>query len=167
MRAFLAQIDRGSKVFLRVAALLSFLSLTSASCSSNSVTNSADNPEAVHIKKVAALIKEFEKAHDGNPPTDIDQLKSWAVQNGQAQDNDFLSTRDKEPYVISTSGGVKPKKGSSLIVHEAKGKNSMLFMANSGSGGANEISEAGLGYMTGQSFKSARPGAKGMPQQNR
>jgi len=148
-------------------ALCTFLLLGGPGCSRSSVTNSPDNPEAVHIRKVAALIPKFEKAHEGNPPTDIEQLKSWAVQNGQGEDNDFLSTRDKEPYAISTSGGIKPTKGSSLIVHEAKGKNGMLFMANSNSGGANEISEAGLGYMTGQSFKMARPGARGTPQPNR
>jgi hypothetical protein len=114
----------------------------------------ADNPEAGHIKNVAALIHEFATAHQGNSPANLDQLKSWALQNGKADDKDFLSTRDQEPYVMAANS----KKGSKPIIHEAQGKNGMKFMVNTGSGLTSEISDQGLEYMTGQSFKSARQG---------
>jgi hypothetical protein len=118
----------------------------------------ADTPEATHIKKVAALIPEFTAAHQGMPPADIDQLKTWAVQNGKAEDRDFVSTRDSEPYGIAVTGGGKPKKGSGEIVHETKGKNGMIFMANAGGTTASEISEQGLGYLTGGMYKSPLTG---------
>jgi len=124
----------------------------------------ADSPEAAHIKNVAALIHEYGIAHQGNSPANLDQLKSWAVQNGKAEDKDFLSTRDQKPYVIAANS----KKGSKPIIHEDQGKNGMKFMVNTGSGLTSEISDQGLEYMTGQSFKSARQGVKGpMPPMNR
>jgi hypothetical protein len=136
---------RTLRLFWRTVTFFALIVLGGTGCSSSSGSSS----EAPHIQKVAALIPEFTKAHQGTPPANIEELKSWAVQNGKAEDKDFLSTRDMEPYVIAVTGGGKAKKGSNPMVHEAKGKNGMLFMVNSGTGQVSEISHQGLGYMTG------------------
>src|SRR5438067_7994843 len=98
--------SNSGKGLIGTATLFAFFLLSAAGCGGSSNPN--ENPEAAHIKKVAALIPEYATAHEGNPPADIEQLKSWAVQNGKAEDKDFLSTRDKEPYVIAVTGGGKP-----------------------------------------------------------
>lgn len=131
----------------RYTTFFAFLLLPVLGCNSSSAP--PENAEAAHIKKAAAFIPEFATANNGIPPADIEELKKWAVENGKATDKDFVSTRDGEPYVIKVTGGGKPKKGSNPIVHEAKGKNGMKYMVNSGAGVANEISDQGLGYMTG------------------
>jgi hypothetical protein len=146
MTAYLFRAFGKSETSLvRTATLFTFFLLVGAGCGSSS--GPAGSTEGGHIKKVAALIPEFAAAHEGIPPANIEELKSWCVENGKAEDKDFLSTRDKEPYVVVVYDGGKPKKGTTPFVHEATGKNGMKFMVNGGA--VTEISEQGLGYMTG------------------
>jgi len=125
------------------------LALGGAGCSSSSSSTSAQDPEAVHIKKVADLILESMKAHEQMPPADIEGLKAWAIKEGKAEDKDFLSTRDKEPYVILYPGSGKPKKGSPPILLEAKGKGGLRYMVKVGSEPPHPVEEQALNYMTG------------------
>jgi hypothetical protein len=115
----------------------------------------ASDPEVAHIVKVAELVKEYETAK-GIPPESIEQLKTWALKEGKAQDSEFVSTRDKEAYVLEVSGGGKPMKGSQMMVHEATGKNKKKFMAMGGSSVATEKDDAYFGYMGGGLVKDSK-----------
>ncbi len=120
------------------------------------------DPEAAHLVKVSDLVKEFEGAHQGNPPGDIEELKKWAINEGKAVESDFISTRDKQSYEIVVSpGGGKPKKGSSLSIREAEGKNGSKFMSTPGTGVATQLNENVFKYMGGEGMKAAKP--KGGP----
>jgi hypothetical protein len=124
----------------------------------------SQSPEAVHIVKVSDLVEEFKTAHQNNPPADLEELKSWALKEGKAQESDFESTRDKQPYELALSAGTgKPKKGSQLSVREATGKNGMRFMSTSGSGTASEMSENVFKYMGGEALKANVPKTGGPP----
>src|SRR5438128_1487064 len=91
-----------SKIFLKPVTFLLFLAMT-AGCGSGSGGGSRD-PEAVHLDKVGSLLTEYRSDHKGNAPTKLDDLKKWAIDNGKAQESDFVSTRDKEAYVLKTIG---------------------------------------------------------------
>jgi hypothetical protein len=53
-------------------------------------------------------------------------VRDWAVKEGKASEDDFVSTRDKEPYVIAfTTRG--------LVIHEQDGKNGKCYMLSMGS----------------------------------
>jgi hypothetical protein len=125
-----------------------FFAVGGAGCSSSS-SRPLDDPEAAHMKKVADLILESKNAHEGMPPADIEELKAWATKEGKAEDKDFLSTRDKEPYVILYAGGAKPKKGLNPILLEAKGKDGLKYMVNVGSELPHPANDQYLQYMTG------------------
>jgi hypothetical protein len=124
------------------------LALGGAGCGSSSKT-SAEDPEAIHLKKVADLIEESMKAHQQMPPADIEELKSWAIKEGKAEDKDFLSTRDKESYVILYPGSGKPKKGALPILLEAKGKDGLKYMVKVGSEAPHPANDQYLQYSTG------------------
>jgi hypothetical protein len=76
-----------------------------------------------HIKKVADLAIQFrsDTAHKGKVPKDLDELKAWAVKAGKAEEADFNSTRDNEPYVLIPSG-------MEVIVHEKTGQDGRKWM---------------------------------------
>ncbi len=111
-----------------------------------------ESPEAAHIGKIAQLITEFKSANSGNNPKNLDELKNWAVKNGKGDDPDFVSTRDKEPYVIEhqamSRGGATAASRGPLIVHEAKGKNGMKFVVGGAAPIGSEMSDEGLHYLT-------------------
>jgi hypothetical protein len=145
---------------LRTALVVSFCLLFLVSgligCKGGGPGSQGKDPEEAHIVKVAGLIKDYEDAHNGVGPGDLDQLKDWALKEGKAQDNDFVSTRDKQPYEISVPGG-KPKKGVQVSVREAKGKNGLKFMASSGSTAATEMSQGFFNYTSGETVKKSKP----------
>ena len=115
-----------------------------------------ESPEAGHIGKVGQLATEFKNVNSGNNPKNIDELKSWAVKNGKAEDSDFVSTRDHEPYMLdaqfmSRGGGTAAKTMASkgpLIIHEATGKNGKKFVVQGVAPQGSEMSEEGLKYLT-------------------
>jgi hypothetical protein len=136
--------------------LIGLLALASggSGCSGGKNPSSTD-PEAAHIIKVAELVKEYETAKD-IPPGSIEELKTWALKEGKAQDSDFVSTRDKEAYVLEVSGGGKPKKGSQIIVHEATGMSRKKYNSVAGSGVATEKPDSYFGYLSGESAKDVK-----------
>jgi hypothetical protein len=117
----------------------------------------SEPPEAAHIGKVGQLATEFKNANSGNNPKNIDELKSWAEKNGKAEDSDFVSTRDHEPYVLdaqfmSRGGGTAvartmASKGP-LIIHEATGKNGKKFVVQGVAPQGSEMNDDGLKYLT-------------------
>jgi len=89
-------------------------------CSKSSSGTSSD-PEATHLNKVVELSEEFKKANNGKAPADLNELRTWAVNNGKAQDADFNSTRDKEPYVLRRAG-------NDVVIGEATGKDHKKYI---------------------------------------
>ena len=125
-----------------------------AGCGGGASKGSRD-PEAIHLDKVGSLLTEYRSEHKGTAPAKLEDLKKWAIDNGKAQDSDFVSTRDKEPYVFQTMGS-----GGHLMVREATGKKAGKFVIISNSSGtapAEEMSESRLSY----SFGGGPPGGRG------
>ena len=108
--------------------------------------------EAAHLNKIGAICEEYKQAKKVYPTT-LDELKSWAVENGKAQESDFKSTRDNEFYVLEPMGmmGSPKTKGGPVIIREATGKNGLKFVyAQTAGAKASEMGAASLGYLTGQ-----------------
>jgi hypothetical protein len=118
----------------------------------------SQSPEAAHIGKVGQLITDFKAANRGTNPKNLNELKTWAVKNGKAEDVDFVSTRDNEPYVLEpqamSRGGMAststlamaPK--TPVILHEATGKNGKKFVVQGLAMEGSEMSDEGLKYLT-------------------
>jgi hypothetical protein len=126
--------------------------------------------EAEHIGKVGVLIGQFQAANAGNNPKNIDELQAWAIKNGKAEEQDFISTRDHEPYVIEPMAmmrGGQPGPATDMgamasklpvILHEAKGKNGRKFVVQGSASQGNEMDEDGLKYLTkGRSGINTKP----------
>src|SRR5712692_3723269 len=96
--AYLKRFRQGADIVGAVRFSVLFLAATLVGCGGGA--GSTTSAEAEHIGKVGALIGEFKSANSGNNPKNIEQLKEWAIQNGKAEEKDFVSTRDNEPYVI-------------------------------------------------------------------
>jgi len=131
------------------------LALLAAGCAAGQPKGPAKDPEAVHIEKVAQLANhEYPDAHHGKRPKDLNELKSWAVKEGKADEADFKSTRDDQPYALANG-----------IVHEQTGVNGKLFAVPPGATAANEMDSMGIQYMGGGSGmpKAGRQGMPGPP----
>ncbi len=130
--------------------------LIGAGCGGGASRGSRD-PEAGHLDKVGSLLTEYRSERKGNAPAKMDDLKKWAIDNGKAQDSDFVSTRDKEPYVLQAVGT-----GGTVLIREATGKNGVKFVilsSSSATAPAEEMSESRLSY----SFGGAPPPGGGPP----
>ena len=83
-------------------------------------------------------------------------MKDWAIKNGKAEESDFVSTRDKEPYIIEPMGmtrmqgmDVGPMASKlPMIIHETAGKNGMKFVVQGSATLGSEMSDEGLKYLT-------------------
>ncbi len=118
-----------------------------AGCGGGASKGSRD-PEANHLDKVGSLLSEYRSEHKGTAPAKMDDFKKWAIDNGKAQDSDFVSTRDKESYVLQPIGSG----GANVMVREATGKNGSKYVIISNSQGtapAEEMSETRLSYSFG------------------
>jgi hypothetical protein len=135
--------------------LTGFLALLAAGCGAGKPGGPKEDPEATHLSKVAQLLKEYETSKKKSPKS-VDELKAWAIKEGKADEPDFKSTRDDQPYVM-TNG----------ILHEASGKDGQMFMVTPGGTAANEGNEAQIKYMAGQSgmpgANKQGPGPPGIP----
>src|SRR5437660_12676506 len=99
------------------------------------------DPEALHLNNVGDLSVEFKKAKNGKAPADLNELKTWAIDNGKAQDADFNSTRDKEPYVLRRAG-------KEVAIGEATGKDGLRFILVT-PGEAQQMNQMGYNMMLG------------------
>ncbi|SRR5712692_10312158 len=154
--AYLKRFRQGADFAGAVRISVLFLALSLVGCGGGA--GSTTSAEAEHIVKVHALIGEFKSANGGNNPKNIEELKSWAVQNGKAEEKDFVSTRDNEPYVIepmammregSLGGDMRFMAGKlPVILHEAKGKNGKKYVVHGSGGQGSEMSDEGLNNLT-------------------
>ena len=148
---------------LRVAVV--FLAFFMQGCGSGG-SGPGSSVEAEHIGKVGALITEFKSANAGNNPKNLDELKDWAIKNGKAEDKDFVSTRDNEPYVIEPMAMTRTGTGGTggmmaakmpLVVHESTGKNGKKFVVQGSVPTGSEMSDDGLKTITkGRDEKSMK-----------
>ena len=103
--------------------------------------------EAIRLNKIGAICQEYKEAKKTYPTT-LDELKSWAVENGKATDADFKSSRDNELYVLEPMGmGGAAKKGGPVLIREATGKNGKKFVFTGVR--AEEMGDQSIGYIRG------------------
>jgi len=125
-------------------------------------SGAGSSEEAEHIGKLSGLITEFKSANSGNNPRSIDELKTWAINSGKGEDKDFVSTRDKEPYVIEpmvTMPGAGSAMASKMpvIIHESKGKDGKKYVVQGAAPVGSEMTEEGLKTFTkGRTDKSIK-----------
>ena len=117
--------------------------------SSSSTTGTMQDPEAIHLNKVGDLSDEFKKAKNGKAPADLNELKTWAIDNGKAKDDDFISTRDKQPYVLRRTG-------KEVAIGEATGKDGMRFILVT-PGEATQMGEMGYNMMLNKQAPPTKP----------
>src|SRR5690349_20780739 len=101
------------------------LAIGAGGCGRGSSGDASD--EAKHMRHAAGLVGEYQQAtKKKKQPAKIQEVRDWAVKEGKASEEDFVSTRDKEPYAIAFT-----TKG--LVVHEQDGKNGKCYMLSMGS----------------------------------
>jgi hypothetical protein len=117
-----------SKSRIRAVAFsgLLVLAICAGGCGKGSGGGSS-SAEAQHMRHAAGLVGEYQQASKMKKrPAKIEDVRDWAVKEGKASEDDFVSTRDKEPYVIAfTTRG--------LVVHEQSGENGKCYMLSMGS----------------------------------
>jgi hypothetical protein len=143
----------------RIPSLLGILlgaivAISEAGCSGSS--QPALPAEAVRLNKIGAICEEYKEAKKTYPTT-LEELKSWAIENGKATDADFKSSRDNEPYVLEPMGrGGAPTQGGPVLIREATGKNGKKFVFTGVR--AEEMGDQSLGYIRGQTPKMIQKG---------
>jgi hypothetical protein len=90
------------------------------------LTHSAEED---HIRKIPGFVNSY-KAATKKQPSSLEEVRDWAVKEGKAKEEDFVSTRDKDLYAISFSG-------MGLMVCEQTGKNGKCYLL--AMGGASEM----------------------------
>ncbi len=125
----------------RTSSLISaiFFIITAAIAGGGSKSGNFDDPEKLHIRKVVGLVTEYTIATK-KPPTSLDEVKNWAVKEGKASEEDFSSTRDKQPYGLS-AGGM-----GGAQVYEQQGKNGRCYIFLMG--GVADMSQEQVANMT-------------------
>ncbi|HEV3260045.1 MAG TPA: hypothetical protein VG013_24495 [Gemmataceae bacterium] len=79
------------------------------------------DPEKGHVKRAASFASEYFMAHEHKMPESMDEVKEWAKKEKKAEDADFVSTRDEEPYVLI--------RGPSVALREKIGKDGLVYVA--------------------------------------
>jgi hypothetical protein len=142
-----AQISKCRVVFFEF--LIGVLTIFYGVGCSKSTTGTMQDPEAAHLNKVGDLAEEFKKAKNGKAPADLNELKTWAIDNGKAKDDDFSSTRDKEPYVFR-------RMGNEVVIAEKTGKDGRKFIT-APPGQAQLMSEMGYNMMLNKGAPTGPP----------
>jgi hypothetical protein len=93
-------------------------------------------PEIHHIKKAWSLCGAYKANLNGKVPKDLEEVRKWAVQEGKATEDAFISPRDKQPYQIYCT----PPPTGFILVHEQSGANGKRLVVNQG-GTAVELNE--------------------------
>ncbi len=109
--------------YFSVLAGLLPLTLAVVGCGSRAPADNLEK-EKLHLIKVFGLAGQYALAHK-KPATSIEDVKAWAIQEGKATEEDFLSTRDKQPYGLASGMG-------GAIVFEATGKNGRCYIFQAG-----------------------------------
>jgi hypothetical protein len=152
--AYLKRFRQGADFVGIVRISVLFLVAALAGCGGGS--GSTTSAEAEHIAKVGALIGEFKSANSGSNPKNLEELKNWAIKNGKAEEKDFVSTRDKEPYAIEPmamtrgagAGDMSMMAGKMpVILHEAKGQNGKKYVVQGTGTQGSEMEDKALEYL--------------------
>jgi hypothetical protein len=143
--------DMNRQASLRIIGMLGliFLAMSLVGCRGSS--GSSEDPEKLHIRHVVALATEYNAANKKSPSS-IEELKKWAINAGKASEEDFNSTRDKQPYGFS-SGGM-----GGMQVYEQSGKGGKVYMFIQG--GVAEMTPEQVSNMT---KRMGSPAPKGGP----
>ena len=102
---------------------VAFLVCLIEGCAAGKPQQNEVNSEVAHIAKIPVLVRDFQAAHNNNLPKNIEDLKSWAVKKGKAEDSDFVSTRDGEPYVLTSMSA-----GGRVVIHEKVGQEGQMYV---------------------------------------
>jgi hypothetical protein len=102
--------------------------------------------EKRHILRVVQLARDYEAATKKKAAS-LDDVKSWAVKEGKAGDDAFISPRDKQPYGLQNGM-------TGLLVYEQEGKNGKCFMFTTGS--VREVTPGEISRMKGLETKKRR-----------
>jgi hypothetical protein len=131
-----------------IALVLSAAAMAFAGCGSGSSgVNRAAEDE--HIRKIPGFVNDYRTAMK-KPPASLEEVRDWAVKEGKAKDEDFVSTRDKELYTIAFTG-------MGISVRETTGKDGKCYML--AMGGVSQVSAEDAKRMMGD--QQLGPGSKG------
>jgi hypothetical protein len=91
------------------------------------------------------------------PATFIEDVKAWAIKEGKASEEDFISLRDKKPYGLASGMG-------GAMVFETTGKSGRCYLWQTGA--FREVPQAQVEEMAKANAKAmgAGRGATGMQQ---
>jgi len=109
-----------SRRYVSIPALFLPLALANAGCGPSPAGSNLDSTEKAHLLHVVALATDYVTANK-KQPTSLEELKTWAVKEGKATEEEFSSTRDKQPYRLSSGMG-------GLQVYEQTGKNGKVYI---------------------------------------
>src|SRR5437762_7278226 len=79
--------------------------------------------EEQHIRNVVGLVGDYIRATKKGAHS-IDDVKAWAIKEGKATEEDFISTRDKQPYGLAH--------GMGIMVFETQGKDGSCYVFQAG-----------------------------------
>jgi hypothetical protein len=127
------------------------LTLAIAGCGGRAPADNLEK-EKLHLINVYGLAGQYALAHK-KPATSIADVKAWAIQEGKASEEDFLSTRDKQPYGLASGMG-------GAIVFETTGKNGRCYIFQAGA--FREVPQAQVAEMAKGNAK-AMAGGRGPP----
>jgi hypothetical protein len=105
--------------------------------------------EEEHIRKIPGLVNDYQRATKKEPAS-LEEVRDWAVKEGKAKEEDFVSTRDKELYVIAFTG-------MGITVCEKTGKDGKCYLL--AMGGVSELSAEDAKRMVGD--RQLGPGSSG------
>jgi hypothetical protein len=101
---------------------------------------------------VAGLAGQYTMATK-KPATSIEDVKAWAIKEGKASEEDFISLRDKKPYGLASGMG-------GATVFETTGKNGRCYLWQTGA--FREVPQAQVEEM-GKANAKAMAGRRGPP----
>jgi hypothetical protein len=140
------------QVFSRGRTKILLLVLFFAGCQGNSGLKD-ESAEVKHIRNVGNLCFQYAEVTKKRPAS-IDEVKQWAIREGKATGEDFLSTRDNQPYGIASV----PMGANEVMVFEQTGSDGKCYMLIKGN--ATEIAKDDLDRQI-ESFQSIKPGKGG------
>jgi hypothetical protein len=107
--------------------------------------------------RAVGLLNDYATATKKRPKS-IDEVKDWAVKEGKGQEDDFSSTRDKQPYGIAA--GAEGMGG--FVVYEQTGKGGKCYLYRMGQ--INEIKQDEVDNAIKMAQSMGRPmGQRGTP----
>jgi hypothetical protein len=118
---------------------------------SKTAQSGSDAKEAEHLRRASSLVAQYTVAAK-KQPTKMEDVRDWAVKEGKASAEDFASTRDKELYVIESTG-------QGLGLREQTGKNGKCYVMRMGS--ISEIPVTDVEHTVGGDTKQMQKRMKG------